>query len=344
MEDKGSLDMLVIKTTQIAGFRKKSHKQDQFVHIAFKDLKSFMMGTLQFLVQVIEKGKSIFSETIRSSRYGIKDIVYFRPLNCYLISMSQAIYRKDIDGKHPYRYMNIDCGSKDGACFAVSQGHKKLLVNKDWRQILVVDPRKKHIEMLLEKKYIGYIYDFRILQKAEDQVAAVTEDGYVLLYTLNISKRLVLSRSDVLLDLIAEREEICKKVAACPKGDYLLVELTRNRSSPYCSRVALIQVVRNTLVLKLVINYWNRGMPEKMALNCYGYFEGKAIFVGLISGSEGVVQLYELDPEEERLKELKEKRVPHHELNPLRLHKLKGSFYYMGSFMKLMRLDINLDD
>ena len=56
--------------------------------------------------------------------------------------------------------------------------------------------------------------------------------------------------------------------------------------------------------------------------------------------NEGIAQVYDFDMKSGILREIMEKRVPHQETNPVKLHYLVDRFFYTGFEGKLMSLKV----
>ena len=135
-------------------------------------------------------GAQIYSVEFPGEYRDLNDMIYFPPLDCYLLACYDKIYRKDIDGQHPYLYMELKCGTREGAHFRYSNIHQRLVIAKDCLKISVLSPETKEVEIEVQKNLEGLIQDFRLFGEQEDRVVAITATGFVLLFSLDYTRGL----------------------------------------------------------------------------------------------------------------------------------------------------------
>ena len=78
-----------------------------------------------------------------------------------------------------------------------------------------------------------------------------------------------------------------------------------------------------------------------MSLRCLGYFGKNILWIGLSDNTIGGLQVCDDDTEKQELKELKDKRVDHQEVEPQELHPLGNKFYYTGRDGRLMSVNLS---
>ena len=98
--------------------------------LAHKNVNSYMMATSRKGLKVFENGKQIYSSKFFKEDSELRDTIYIKHLNCYLISYNKKLYRKDIDKKAPYIFMEIPCIYRVGACLLYSDVHERLIIHK----------------------------------------------------------------------------------------------------------------------------------------------------------------------------------------------------------------------
>ena len=307
-------------------------------HIAVKNEKSFMIGT-HFLkgIRVIEEESEVYSGKLHVRDASLYDIIYIPPVNSYFLASETKLYRKDIDDKPPYLFIDMNCGYRVGACLRYSRLHERMIINKDSRNISVIDPETKEIEIELERIGKGKIMDFRLFGEDQDQVVSVTEDGHVILIGLDYEeKRARVSQSEV--KMIVEREDRPRSIAVCDENHFVLVEIGQWRKPYICSRTILFEVRDGILVNLASIDQHSQEIGCKWALECLGYFGVNVLWLGL--SRNGPVQVYAYNIETGKLKELEDKGVSHEEKYPLRLHRLNDKFYYTGYNGRFMSLSL----
>ena len=76
---------------------------------AFKNNTSFAIGTSGKGMKTVENNKLIHSGRLPGTSTGpLLDIIYVEHLDWYLLNYNSNVYRKDIDDKPPYLYMDIN--------------------------------------------------------------------------------------------------------------------------------------------------------------------------------------------------------------------------------------------
>ena len=309
-----------------------------WTHLAMKSRESYMIGTKTKVLEVVEDNKVIFSEAI-SSFASLTDMIYIEPMNYYLMDHNTKLYRKNIDDKPPYLFMEIVTGFREGACFQYSRQHDRLIVNKDYKNISVVNLEEKKVEIEVEKEVGDFIEDFRLFGNNEDRVVAITGDAYLLLYKLDYEEKIGVICTQVQIALIKERNEWGLSVAVCQKSRYICVEIADWRKNT-CSRVIVFKITKDTLVQCAVVDQYNQKIGKKYAFECLGY-AGKFIqWVGLSKNRKGFAQVYEFDTSTEEAREAEEKRISHLEYMPPKFTRLGSRLYYTGHGGKIMNLRI----
>ena len=107
--------------------------------LAQKNLNSYMIVTSKKGIKVFENSNQIYSDKCFEKDSRLRDAIYIKHLNCYLMSLDKTLYRKDIDEKPPYVFMNIVCGYRFGACFLYSDVHERLIIHKGHISLSVVN-------------------------------------------------------------------------------------------------------------------------------------------------------------------------------------------------------------
>ena len=312
---------------------------------ALKNETSYMIGTECNGIKLIERGRQIYSGRLPVYDALLTDIIYIKSQNCYLLNYDEKVYRKDIDGRPPYLWMEIFCGLRPGASFRFSEVNDKLVVNKDEKNVSVICFERKEVELEVEKGDIGeFIWDFRIFGEQENKVVSLTKDGFLLLYKLDLSKRTGSVVSSHQIELIEERRELAASVVVCSENQYLCVEVESEEHPNICSRVLVFGICQNTqrITLKASIDQCSQKIGSKYALTCLGYAGCHLLWIGLSRSFNQIVQVYDFDTESEEFRELKERRIEHQEYDPFKVHRVGAQFFYTGKCGKFMRLRVTL--
>ena len=322
----------------IKSYREKGMMIGQQTALAFKDLSNYAMATERRGVKCISNGTEYSSKNTFEFGSAVRDMVYADHLDSYFIDYHMELYRKDVDDKPPYHYMNLNCGLRSGACLKYSKINKRLIVNKDYKKIAVINLEAREVEIEVEKPVGDPIFDFVLFGEQEDRVAAITQQGDILLYKLDYKKKTGSITAHTKFELIGEREEKGFSIAVCEKQEYLLVEISNWRTG-MCSRTAIFQILGDSVIQKAVIDEELK-TGEKYVIECAGYFGGHIMWIGLSSSFEGVAQVYDYDVEKVELKELMGKRAKLLDINPHRAYRSSNQFFYIGSQGGLVRLTI----
>ena len=245
-------------------------------------------------------------------------ILYIPPLNCYLIGTYKKIYRKDIDDEPPYAFMDITSGRRAGACFRYSLHHKRLIINKDFNNISVINLESKVVEIEIEKSFGKQIADFRLFGKDENRVISVTQDKYLILHRLDFpeKKGSLIFKYDI--EYTKNTEEQAKSIAVCDKSQYVLVEIRREETPFLCSRMLVFKVGEKAVLQTRCIDLLSQNIGFKYALECIGYVDKYILWAGLSKHRE-MLQIFYYDRDTEELGELKDLRVNHREVCPYKL-------------------------
>ena len=325
----------------------RSHQEEGIIggfltYIALKSPSSYMIGTWGQGLKIIENEAQIYSEQLPNIYASLADMIYIKPLDCYLLDHDEKIYRKDIDDKPPYIYLDLTCNIRAGASFRYSEIHERLVIIKDWDRIAVVNLQNKEVEIDVEKTIGHNIEDFKLFGENEDRVVSIADDGYILLYSLNYSKKTGALVGHSLVEMIEERDEKPSSVAVCDKNQHVLVDIGKKESPRVCSRMILLTLNEDSFVKKaVIIDQLSHGIGQKYALECHGYVGTHLIWLGLSTDDNGFVQIYDFDTESGELEELEEKRVNHQEFHPFKILRLGNGWYYAGGHGQVMKINLS---
>ena len=342
---------------------------DNYTFLAMKNSDSYMLATCDVGLLLIENRKRTYS-TPSKSRFGdVMDAIYIPALDSYLIAYNYQLFKKDINDQPPYLFLDVQCGVRLGACFRYSNIHSKLMINeitiydkrrdqmnyerlpdinevnqdkeKVRNKISVVDLKKnkKEPELSVKKEFGLDIWDFRLYGKDQNQVVAVTEDGYIILYNFYFKHRLSYLLDKCKINLDDERDECATSVAVCERNEYIFVDIAKRHFSPLASRMVVFKISDEKLDLKASIDQFEGRIGWRFGFDCFGYFGSHIMLVGL-SWKRGRLQVFDYDTKEKVLRELEDKQVGHGERFPVKLNRLGDKFYYTGDFGKVMSLSV----
>ena len=302
-----------------------------------------MIGTAIKGLKIIEEGTEVYSGKLPVEGGYLLDTIYIPNENCYLLRHNNQLFRKDIDENPAYLFMDVICGARAGACFKYSIVQKRLIINKDMRNISVVNLQTKTVEIEVEKTVGDILSDIKVFGPQDTRVASASDDGYLLLYKLNYSQRQGSIVGSYKIDLMEERREVVRSLGVCSKHQHVLVEIGLKVSPWVSSRMLLFRMNNNQFTLKAFIDSLSQNIGRKYPLECYGYAGRNILWMGLSTDKNGVVQIYSYDIEREELKELEEKRISHQEDHPVKVHRVGDGFYYTGYVGKAMEVKISFN-
>ena len=325
----------------------RSHEEEGVIggdltYIYMKNPTSYMIGTDEKGIKVIEEGAEIYSGTLPGEEAWLRDIIYISHLNCYLMADESKLYRKDIDEKPPYLLMEVKCGLRVGACFRYSNLHERLVIIKDEKNISTVNLETKEIEIEVVKKFEDSIRDLKLFGEKQDRVVCITYNCHILLYELDFEENEGSAIDHFNLKRVQGRGECGSSIAVCDKGKYVLAEIGAGHPE-ICCRMVIFEIKDDTLEKKAFINRFSQEIGVKLAIDCYGYADGFVLWAGLSLDDNALIQVYAYDIEKEEFLELESKRVSHQEDYPVKVHQLGDEFYYTGNLAKVMKLSLKIE-
>ena len=304
---------------------------------------SFMVATSTRGMEVYENGLKLYSRKQFGKGKKLKDLIYLNHLDCYLLALGSKIYRKDINKKHPYPFINVDCSGRNGACFKYSPLNQRLIVCKEGENISVVHLWRRQVELWLDKPGWGVIHDFRVFGETENKVIAVGKGGHVYRYHLNYGQRKLCQLTQTQIQLEHQRGEEALSVEVCDKNQYAVVavgDLVGERKRTKSSRIYLFHLAEGALIQKGVIDQYDQNVEAQSALGCFGYFGSHALWAGLTDSSSDYVRIYYYDTEFDTFDWLYDKKDFHPEYKPLKVQRFGLSLYFSGENRRIVKLTL----
>ena len=313
--------------------------------IAMKNNDCYMILTSTKKFKIFEKNTLVFStktpfETNISHEVSI---IYINDLECFLISFLGVLYRKDIDNKPPYFFMDISSISpKDHTRFhydilRYSEANRKLISFLKCKYFTVVDLQRKKVELQLRFRRDDRVEYFRLFGKDRNKVLAVTQKGYILLYILNYQMRKVLAHNELWIPLLDDVDGSGINLAVCDRHKYALVVVANSRS---ITSIELIQIRGSFLEKRASIVEPSTCERFSKSLEFYDYVGNHILWIGLSITCSDRAKIYDYNTETGELTELREKTVNHQVTLPTRIHRLNDGLYYAGYPGRLMKLNI----
>ena len=344
-QDHSWLNSLELNVHKLKDFNQVEEIGGDKTFLALKNDICYIVLTLGLSLKLVENDFEVYSGALPEGIRYPSDAIYVPSIDSYLLATSKSIYIKDIDYNPPYTFMEVQCSMyRSGACFRYSKMHQRLITTKDFANIAVIDPKARTVEFELKMNPGNHIKDFRVFGERENRVAAVTGDGYVVVYSLDYSlqKGSILAKNRI--KLRTEFSEWPTSVSVCNKNHYILVEIGQGNHPKLCLRMFIFRVDGDSLVNTASIDFTNQQeIGEMYALECFGCVGSHILWLGLPWKKNAAVELIDYDMEKGALSEAKSKSVVRHgELNPYRLIRFGDKFYYTGSRGGLMCLSVNI--
>ena len=324
----------------------KSHQEEGMIGaswtlLAIKNHNSYMIGSKGKGAKLVENNTEIYSGKLPVEDKWLQDIIYVTHLNSYLIYHNDRLYKKDIDNKPIYLFLELKCGLRVGACLKYSKLNKRVIIAKDYYNVSALHVESKKVQVEIIKTIGDRIRDMKLFGDNEDRVVTVTKDGYVILYKFNFRRKTGWLVNNLNLHLVEETEEEGVSIAVCSRNRHVLVELMK-KTVNICSRIIALELKNENLVLKTVLDRLTEKIPVSLALENYAYIGNHALLISLCKKKDGFVQVYDYNTESGELRELEWKREVHQELDMVKIVKLGNEFYYSGFYGNVAKLTIQI--
>ena len=191
-----------LQIEQIGDYRLNGRAPCSASHVSMKNQTSFLIATFKRGLKVIENGKEIFSKRCFSSDLWLLDIIYVPDLDSYFLCYDFKLYRKDIDDKDHYLFMDIKFGYRFGSCFKYTRMNRRMVLSQARpSRVQIVDLFRKRVCLKTVKNFGRKICDFDIFGKDENYLALFSYDGLVSVLRVDYKLNKILYFVQVKLDL-----------------------------------------------------------------------------------------------------------------------------------------------
>ena len=293
---------------------------------AFKNRTSYAIGTDSKGLEVIEDSLEVYSARLPDTQKLLRDLIYIEHLDCYILNLNLKIYRKDIGGKPPYLYMNLNCGSTFSKCFRYSKVRRRLFVSNYHKNIAVVNLDRKEVEILVKiGKGTGYIRDFSVFGNKVNKLALITSGSLIHFYTLCSRLKKVITKYSHQIPRIQDRNEEPTCLGVDDQGNHLLAGL-RNLSVYSHSRMIIYRLSNQLLVPLHVLDENDQKTDPKYLLASVRRVGRSLLWVALSSCQ---VLFYAFSSESGELRELVEKKVNHEGGCKRTIHLIDDNFFWL---------------
>ena len=209
---------LKMKLEEVNKFKDRSRPNpNQYCLIAMKSPKSYLIAKQKEGLQLTENGEEMFSGDFPAAeghnQPNLQDVVYVHHLDCYLIQLDSKIYRKDINGRSCYFFMNLGIKFLKVAFLRYSRLNRRLFIGNDAKSLSIIDLDRKRFDMALGNNLGSKIADYQIFGEKEDKIISLTAGGVIFTNVLNFSLKKVYSRSQIRIELDEEIMEAGSSIA-----------------------------------------------------------------------------------------------------------------------------------
>ena len=309
-----------------------------WTHLARKNHTSDAIGTRYKGLKVMDESRQIYLDRLPDGLYRLIDLVYIHHLDWYLLYLDWKIYRKDIDEKAPYFFMDLNCGGRVGNTLRYSQLNKRLIVRNDMKSIAVVNLERKQVEIEMESGPGNpNIMDFIIFGRKENKIAWITQYGLVNLSSVSYDSRKITSKTCHQVDLIHERREYPTTLAVCDLGKHLVTGIGDRYQS---SRLMTLEVKNNSLHLLHILDEYDQEFDRK---ECFSFIQRFGKHLVWVGAPRSIVSTYCFDCESGEMKELAGKRIVDRYYEIFKFHRIDEKCLYFVDFKgKLVRLTVRI--
>ena len=138
--------------------------------------------------------------------------------------------------------------------------------------------------------------------------------------------------------MIKERTERGYSLVVCDKNQFIFVELAQKKTPYYSSRIMILEMKDDRLVLKTTVeNFW-REVGQLTAMRFYGYIGSHALLIGMSEKNHGMVYIIDYNTESGEFSLLEDQKLIHEEYYPCKITRSGNQFYYTGQKGKVMKL------
>ena len=204
--------------------------------LALKNDKNYMILYHEIKhINLIEDGSQLYTGSFRdkilmtSEDGGIVGTAYVKTLNFYIFLCSGKIFRKDIDKKPPYPYIDTGTQRYNSDFFYSQYLNRIFIIERNWVKkksvITVVNLEKAEIEAKYvdndEHDYLGN--EFKLMGHFENNLVSYTEQGRLRFYIFEDTLSSISKFADYQISLCINED--LTDITACDKVRFLLAQI-----------------------------------------------------------------------------------------------------------------------
>ena len=311
---------------------------EDYTIISIKDESTYMMAAIFRGLKVIKNGIQIYSAKLpEEEEETISQAVYAAHLDCFFLTLSNKIYRKDLDDLPPYLYISSGLNFEEVLDLKYSPFNKILILLGFPTQLTVANLEDKTVEQLPLEELKGELTDFKVFGEEENRLLTMSDSGYISLVSFNFQLKRLIALNQPKVDLNQEINEGLSSIAVSELNDHVLVELEGKSG---CSRIMIFEVQYNTFMKKH--EYCpNLKQKNNFCLECFGRVQNHILWVGLEHGKLREFKVYDYDVKTKKLKHLVDKGVNTQTDNVNNIIRVGNGFFYASDGGKIFQLSLN---
>ena len=376
------LNNLTLKTTKKADLKSRSGLIGGSTTIlALKNTSSYLIGscgrlvdrvegdfpminclteTVQRGLKLVENGTKIYSGRLPVQKAKLLDAVYILDFKAYFLCYDSKIYRKDIDRRPAYLWMDITIGNAVGNSLVYSKMNKRLVVAYMGKSLSIVNLRAKRTEFTA-RHGVSELKRFRVVGSRQDRVVSITQNE-VNLDRVDFGNKKVLLADRFRIGAFRPDAE-CNELAVDPQHRFALVEIAifgfgamsqKERGRKVNGAFLLFSITKkDRLELLTYLDVFKTDLKLKLAsLECMGYFglaRDDLVFLGLEDAEEGKVwqggargkaRVVVFNVFSKKLRDVAAGRLKHGEFGPRSVQRVKGEVFYTGELGTVRSLSL----
>ena len=270
--------------------------------IALKNKSSFLISRKKKKFEIIESGIIVYSKDLRNlpedGPFTVSDAIYVAEDNSYYLCLNNKLYRKDIGQNPPVLHMSIEFGSYLGLCFRYSKINKRMILAKDYEDLVILNLKTRKIENSLKKLNEDFLIDFSFIGEDENRIVVLSDTGYLIFYKYGSSLKESPVELHHKIEVDSAQNEAASCLAICDKGSLVCVELVlfKNDENVIFSRYVILQLLddQESPSVTIKANFIGTGaeLPPCSFLTPLSSSHSEvAMFLALSEGPDGLISL-----------------------------------------------------
>ena len=325
-------DRLFLKFDQINSNEESGILHARENYLALKNENTYLIASELDRLKLVLNYREVYSDDLPPHK-PLFSVIYIEHLDCFFLSLLGNLYRKDIDDKPPYIFLELSEPFFALRHLRYSKMNRSLVSFFLQRGITIVDLDIKKVEIIAENDLGGIVVDCKLFGEKENMLVSISEETDLGLHILDFRRRKILSSNRYKIQETEKRSSL----GVSDQNDYVLVGVSENNP-----KLIVFKVEDKRLVKKaLLFNRYSLERTRNTGFGCCGYFGSHILWVGFEEWGLARARVYDYDTKMMKLRELKSKSVPIGQSNPTDLYCIGNRFYFTGERGSFMRLTVN---